>query len=111
LNTPESSPSGNQWGMPFRMILQAGAVREEDAALLGARNLDPPEEEFIATSGLHVGEWAVERAVGEADAVYVALDFDALDAGEVSSFMPEPAGIPLVEAERLLWKVRQLSEV
>ena len=111
LNTPESSPSGNQWGMPLRMILQAGAVREEDVALVGARNLDPPEEEFIAGSALHTGEWAVERAVGGADAVYVALDVDAIDAGDVASFMPEPVGIPLAEAVRLLWKVRQLSDV
>jgi arginase len=111
LNTPESSPSGNQWGMPLRMILQSGAVREEDVALVGARNLDPPEEEFIAGSGLHTGEWAVERAVSNADAVYVALDGDAIDAVDVASFMPEPGGISLPDAVLLLWKVRQLSDV
>ena len=43
LNTPETSPSGNLWGMPFRMILDSGVVAPEDAALVGARNLDPPE--------------------------------------------------------------------
>jgi arginase family enzyme len=111
LNTPESSPSGNQWGMPLRMILQAGAVREEDVALVGARNLDPPEQEFIAVSGLHTGDWAVERAVSNAEAVYVALDADAVDTADVASFMPEPGGIPLAEAVRLLWKVRQVSDV
>jgi arginase len=111
LNTPETSLSGNQWGMPLRMIIQAGAVREEDIALVGARNLDPPEEEFIAASDLHTGEWAVERAVGAADGVYVAVDVDAIDAGDVASFMPEPGGIPLAETLRLLWKIRQLSDV
>src|SRR5213076_668843 len=30
LNTPETSPSGNAWGMPLRMILDAGAVRLHD---------------------------------------------------------------------------------
>src|SRR5205085_7602050 len=35
LNTPESSPSGNAWGMPLRMILDAGPVRPHDVALLG----------------------------------------------------------------------------
>ena len=43
LNTPETSPSGNLWGMPFRMLLDGGVVAPEDAALVGARNLDPPE--------------------------------------------------------------------
>jgi arginase len=111
LNTPESSPSGNQWGMPLRMILQAGVAREEDVALVGARNLDPPEEEFLAASALHTGEWAVDRAVSGGDAVYVALDGDAIDAGDVTSFMPEPGGLTLPEAVQLLWKVRQLCDV
>jgi arginase family enzyme len=111
LNTPESSPSGNEWGMPLRMILDSGAVRAGDVALVGARNLDPPEEEYIAASGLHTGAWAVERALADADAVYVAIDADALDAAELSSFMPEPGGIPLADAEALLATVRQLSEV
>ena len=52
LNTPETSPSGNEWGMPFRMILDSGGVAPEDAALVGARNLDPPE------GGVHGGRRA-----------------------------------------------------
>ena len=43
LNTPETSPSGNLWGMPLRMLLDDGVVRHADVALVGARNLDPPE--------------------------------------------------------------------
>jgi arginase len=37
LNTPETSPSGNEWGMPLRMIIDGGAVRPMDVALVGAR--------------------------------------------------------------------------
>ncbi len=51
LNTPETSPSGNLWGMPFRMILDSGAIAAEDAALVGARSLDPPEVEFMHAVG------------------------------------------------------------
>src|SRR5213595_2973567 len=51
LNTPESSPSGNLWGMPFRIILDAGDVAVENAALLGARNLDEPEQQYIDRVG------------------------------------------------------------
>jgi arginase family enzyme len=111
LNTPETSPSGNQWGMPLRMILDSGAVRAEDVALVGARNLDPPEEEFIASSGLHTGNWAVDRALGGTDAVYVAVDADAIDAAEIASYMPEPGGLSLSETEALLRRTRQLSEL
>jgi arginase len=103
LNTPETSPSGNAWGMPLRMLLDAGAVAPGGVALVGARNLDPPEEEFVRASGLHAdGEAAVEHALAGADAVYVALDLDAFDSAEVDPFMPEPGGLSVAEAERLL---------
>jgi len=99
LNTPETSPSGNPWGMPLRMLLDSGAVRAEDVALVGARNLDPPEVEFIATAGVTVD---VESALAGADAVYVALDADVLDPAEVASFMPEPGGLSAAAIEALL---------
>ena len=92
LNTPESSPSGNQWGMPLRMLLDSGAVDAGDVALVGARNLDPPEEEFIAASGLHLGEAGIERALEGVAGTYVALDVDVLEPSEMVVFMPEPAG-------------------
>jgi arginase family enzyme len=102
LNTPETSPSGNAWGMPLRMLLDDGVVRPDDVALAGARNLDPPEAEFIARSGIHTGADAVERATAGVDCVYVALDADVLEAGEVASYMPEPGGLSVVEADGLL---------
>jgi arginase len=105
LNTTESSPSGNQWGMPFRMVLDAGSVAAEDAVLVGARNLDPPEEVFIRESGLRTGSDAIAAALDGADAVYVAFDADVLDPGEMASWMPEPDGMTLDEAEELLQRV------
>jgi arginase family enzyme len=102
LNTPETSPSGNEWGMPLRMLIDAGAVAAEDVALVGARNLDPPEEDFIAASGLHVGPAGIERALAGTDATYVALDVDVLDPADIVPFMPEPDGLRLAEAKRLL---------
>jgi arginase family enzyme len=107
LNTPESSPSGNEWGMPLRMLLDSGAVGAEDVALVGARNLDPPEEDFIATSGLGLGPDAVGCALRDTAGVYVAIDFDFLDEGEVAAFMPEPGGLALSEVETLLASVRR----
>ena len=90
LNTPETSPSGNQWGMPLRMLIDGGAVDPRDVALVGARNLDPPEVEYIAAAGIHDD---VEAVLDRVDAVYVALDCDVCDPGELTVFMPEPGGL------------------
>jgi arginase len=102
LNTPESSPSGNLWGMPLRMLIDQGIVEQRDTALVGARNLDPPEEEFIAASGLHLGPEGIAAALEGTDGAYVALDCDSLDARQVASFMPEEDGLALAEVEELL---------
>ena len=96
LNTPESSPSGNPWGMALRMLIDAGDVDPADVTLLGARNLDPPEAEFIAGAG-------VGTELGRLpERLYVAVDGDVIDPPDADVFMPEPDGIPLVELESLL---------
>ena len=96
LNTPESSPSGNPWGMPLRMLIDAGDIAAEDVTLLGARNLDPPEEAFSAATG-------IRRELGDLPAnVYVALDGDVVEPSQLDVFMPEPGGMSLAELEALL---------
>jgi hypothetical protein len=111
LNTPETSPSGNEWGMPLRMLLDSGAVGSADVALIGARNLDPPEEDFIATSGLGLGAEAVEGALEGTAGMYVAVDFDALAEDEAASWMPEPGGLAVAEVEVLLRSARERKPV
>ena len=102
LNTPETSPSGNTWGMPLRMILDSGAVAPDDVALVGARALDSPEEEYIAASGIHTGDDAVAKALDGTACVYVAVDVDVMEPSELSVFMPEPDGLSLDEVEQVL---------
>jgi arginase len=99
LNTPETSPSGNLWGMPFRMLLDAGVVAAEDAALVGARNLDPPEVEFMEAAGI---DDSLDRALAGVAATYVALDLDVLDPSEVDVLIPEPNGLSADELETFL---------
>jgi arginase family enzyme len=111
LNTPETSPTGNAWGMPLRMLLDSGAVATTDLALVGARNLDPPEEEFIASSGLGLGFEAVDGALEDTAGVYVALDFDAFEEDEVAAFMPEPDGLRLAEVEEALVSLREQKPI
>ena len=111
LNTPGTSPSGNQWGMPLRMLLDSGAVEAGDVALVGARNLDPPEEEFIAASGIHTGADGIAGALADAKCTYVAFDADVVEPSELSVFMPEPHGPSLAELERLLQEIRGRTSV
>jgi arginase len=108
LNTPETSPSGNEWGMPLRTLLDRGTLAAADVALWGARNLDPPEEEFIAAAG--IGD-DPDALLTRADAVYVALDCDVFDPDEVAVFMPEPGGPLLAEVEQLLARVRDSGKL
>ena len=111
LNTPATSPSGNEWGMPLRMAIDSGAVAATDVALVGARNLDPPEVEFIEATGLHLGEDGVAAALEGVEGVYVAIDADGLDEDEVAVFMPEPDGIEVAQAEALLRDVAARTQV
>jgi arginase len=111
LNTIESSPSGNEWATPLRKLIDSGAVVAGDVALVGARNLDPPEEAFISAAGVGVGPSSVAPAMEEAEGVYVAVDFDALDADEVAPFMPEPGGLSVAELEDVLDLARERSPI
>ena len=123
-NTPDTTPSGNVWGMPFAMICGRGdadlvgacdgpTVREPDAALLGGQVLDETESRMLAASGVaHFGAgmlaqpaglaalagWARAKAA-EVDGLYVAVDHDVLDgAGGWAIQMPEPEGLALETA-------------
>ena len=111
LNTPETSTTGNEWGMPLRMLLDSGAVGTADLALVGARNLDPPEEEYIAATGLGLGPEAIDGALRDTAGVYVALDLDAFDESEVAVFMPVPDGLAVSDVEELLVSVRERKPV
>jgi arginase len=123
-NTPDTTPSGNVWGMPFALICGRGdadlvaaadgpTAHEEDAALLGGQVLDETESRMLAASRVaHFGAgmldgdagraalaaWATAVA-GRVDGFYVAFDLDALDeAGGWAVAMPETGGLSLETA-------------
>jgi arginase len=123
-NTPDTTPSGNVWGMPFAIACgrgdpallaaaEAPSARELDAGLFGGQVLDETESRMLAASGVAqfgpamladaAGQAAVagwSRAVAErVDAWYIAFDLDALDAsGGWALAMPEPDGSSLETA-------------
>ena len=108
LNTPETSPSGNLWGMPLRMLLDGNVVAPEHVALICARNLDPPEVEYMARTGI---DDSLVRALAGVDAVYVALDLDVLDPGDADVFMEEPNGPSIAEIETVLLETNSRAKI
>ncbi len=131
-NTPDTTPSGNVWGMPFAMVCGRGApdllaacaapsVAEANAALLGGQVLDETESRMLAASAVaHFGAgmlatdggqaalaaWA-RTVAGRVDGFYVAFDLDALDrSGGWALAMPEPGGLAL---ETALGAVRAIA--
>ncbi len=111
LNTPATSRSGNEWGMPLRMLLDGATVAACDVALLGARSLDPPEEDFVAREGLRTEPDAVAAVLSGTSGVYVALDCDVLRPGEVAVFMPEAGGLALAALARILEELNDRATI
>jgi arginase len=108
LNTPESSTSGNVHGMPLAHLLGHGdrrlagiakpgpAVRAENVAVVGARDLDPAERENARSWGVRVftmrdiDERGMRAVMADAIAIatagtagmHVSLDADFVDPSE-----------------------------
>jgi arginase len=125
LNTPDTTPSGHVWGMPFAMLLGRGpddlvgsvggpSAQAEHAALLGGQVLDEPESRWLAGSPVaHFGAgmlrapagraalaaWA-SRVATDVDGLYIAVDHDVLDGDEAAwaVTMPEARGLPSDDA-------------
>lgn len=90
LNTPESSPSGAFHGMVLRALIDDGIVSAADVLMLGVRDLDNAEAEFIENESVRhvtvdeVGEAVSARAdaareSGAEPVLYVHVDLDVLD--------------------------------
>jgi arginase len=94
--------------MPLRMAIDSADIDPADVALVGARNLDPPEVEYLAATGI---DDDLDRALDGCDRVYVAFDCDVLRPGELSVFMPEPGGPTLAEAEKLIRDIAGRGEL
>ena len=120
-NTPDTTPSGNVWGMPFAMACGRGdpglvaavdgpTILEADAGLFGGQVLDETESRMLASSPVaqfgagmladDAGRAAAagwSRAVaGRIDGWYIAIDLDVLDGADGWAVaMPEPDGLAL----------------
>lgn len=128
-NTPETTPSGLIGGMDVAMLAGRGPdlltnlfdhkpqLREDQIAIFGARDLDPPEREMLRESKVHlctmdrVRELGPELAMKETTEkllrvsrkIYVHIDIDVLDPNEIGALhMPVPGGLGLTECTDVL---------
>lgn len=105
LNIPEESPSGNIHGMPLRVLLGDGdkqlvnisgyapKVKPENIVLIGMRDLDVGERDFIRENNIktytmadidrngikQVMEESVSYLKDKTDGIHLSLDVDALN--------------------------------
>ncbi len=110
LNTPQSSPSGNFNGMVLRTLLGEGPapllarlarpLLPEQVFLIGARDLDPAETEYLAAQPLRgyptlasaeIDRLLAELAAGGYSHVYVHVDVDVF---KPESLAEAPKAVP-----------------
>jgi arginase len=130
-NTPQTTPSGNIHGMGLAAILGKGsfgaeawadspAVREENVALVGVRDVDDGERELLRDSDVTVFtmsdidahgapavvEDALDVATSGTDALHVSLDLDWLDPTEAPGVgTPVRGGVSYREAHSAMESV------
>lgn len=105
LNVPEESPSGNIHGMPLRVLAGDGddrlvnisnyapKVKPENIVLIGMRDLDIGEREYIKNNNIKtytmadIDRLGIQQVINESidhlkdktDGIHLSLDVDALD--------------------------------
>jgi arginase len=105
LNSEDTSPSGNIHGMSLAVALGKGNsllthiqtegpyIKPENVVIIGARQLDPDEKEYIRSSGItcftmhdidrkgmpYVIEQAIEILKDKTDGIHLSFDIDSLD--------------------------------
>ena len=129
MNLPESTPSGNIHGMPLAHLLGYGdpqlssilgadpAVAPENVALIGIRDIDRVEREFINRSGItaftmrdidqlgmsEVARRALEVVNADTAGFHVSFDLDGCDPEVIpGSGTLVPGGVSFREAHLLL---------
>lgn len=124
-NTPDTSPSGNIQGMPLAAsigrghpyLVEAGGYRNkvspEHVVLIGTRDLDPGEKEFICEKQIkmftadNVCKMGIGNVIDEAvfylaskcDGIHLSFDLDAIDPQDVCGVgTPVEGGIRLEQS-------------
>ncbi len=125
MNTPETTVSGNIHGMPLAALLGYGpdslvalsgdepALRPEDVAILGVRDVDRTEASLVGRTGVRVytmseidergmascAREALERVTRHTVGVHLSFDLDGVDPREAPGVgTPVPGGLTIRES-------------
>lgn len=125
MNTPDTTPSGNIHGMPLAVLLGRGpaslvaiagdepALRPEDVAIIGARDVDAAEVPLVKELGVRVYPMseldsrgtatcvreAVEIASAHTVGIHLSFDLDGVDPQDAPGVgTPVPGGLTLRES-------------
>jgi arginase len=124
VHTLETTTSGYLGGLSLRLALGAHPeliadplglrfVPEDRAILVGARDLDPPEEAFLAGSAVRrctVAELTAE--VVPEGALVLHVDLDVIDPGELPGLLfPAPGGPPAADVVAAVRRVLATGRV
>jgi len=137
-NTPETSPSGNIHGMPLAIILGHGpsilvdvgspgpAAAYEDVSLLGTRDTDPGELDFVRQHGIQmftvydvleqglapVVDQVLARCTANTDRLHVSLDLDVLHQDVAPGVgLPSHCGFDIREATYICRRLAEKSRI
>lgn len=124
VQAPETSSSGYLAGMTLRLLtghrpeliaaaLDLRPVPERDIVLAGARDLDPPEEAYLAGADIATCAVAELGAVRlPAGPLYVHVDMDVVDPADLPGLrFPAPDGPPLAAVADAVRRLRETGRV
>jgi arginase len=124
VQTLETSTSGYLGGLPLRLLagyrpeliadaIGLRAVPEDRIVLAGARDLDPPEVQYLAGAAIRCREVADLTVADLPDGpLYVHLDLDVLDPGGLPGLiLPVPGGPGTAQVGRALRMLRDTGRV
>jgi len=138
MNTPDTSPSGNIHGMPLATLLGHGVpdlmaiggaeppLRPEDVVVIGARDVDAGEAEFVRELGVRVismseidtrglarcVDEALEQITANTSGIHLSFDLDGVDPRDAPGVgTPVPGGLGLRESHLLCEKVARTGQL
>ena len=138
MNTPDTTPSGNIHGMPLATLFGHGhplltalnpggvALRPENVAIIGARDVDSTEIPLVKELGVRVYTMseldrrgaatcfseAVERVGSGTAGIHISFDLDGVDPSEAPGVgTPVPGGLSLRESHLLCEMVCQTERL
>ncbi|MCB9677401.1 MAG: arginase [Alphaproteobacteria bacterium] len=138
MNTPETSPTGNIHGMPLAALLGHGrpelvglagdqpALRPEDVAIIGARDVDAGEVGLVKELGVRVYTMseldqrgtavclseAIQRVTAHTAGIHLSFDLDGVDPQHAPGVgTPVPGGLTVRESHLICETVHRHAKL